>query len=73
MNQAVRNLNMAFASAWDWLIVRLYNLSIQSFVTFAAFIKVNIYHVYLYINIVLPILYLVVKLNILSRYTHYRP
>ena len=31
-------------------ILATYNLSIQSFVTFVALIKVNIYHMYLYIN-----------------------
>ena len=32
------------------ILATLYNLSMQSFVTFAAFIKVNIYHMYLYIS-----------------------
>ena len=31
-------------------ILAIYNSSIQSFVTFGVFIKVNIYHMYLYIN-----------------------
>ena len=42
MYHAVHNFNMAFVSARDELIVHLYNIYIQSFVTFAAFIMVNI-------------------------------
>ena len=49
-------------------ILATYILSIQSFVIFATFTKVNM--TCTNISIVLPVLYLAVKLNILTHYTY---